>query len=135
MISLKEKLKELTLIDKSIFLAEALTCCTEYLLSEKRGVIEFEDSGFVSILTDGVKYFELREDGLFDSEVFYIEDFMFMIYKMSKAELYSLDEELVRLEKIGSVESKVDSIITDLWKSTLKSSLSEFEIAYGRRDI
>ena len=135
MISLKDKLESLSLVDKSIFLSEALTCCTEYLLSEKREVIEFEDSDFVSILTDGVKYFELREDGLFDSEVFDIEDFMSMIYEMSKAELYSLDEELVRLEKIGSVESKIDSIITDLWKATLKSSLSEFEIAYGKRDI
>ena len=135
MISLKDKLKSLSLVDKSIFLSEALTCCTEYLLSEKREVIEFEDSGFVSILTDGVKYFELREDELFDSETFDIEDFMSMIYDMSKAEVIDLDVKIARLEKIGSIESRVDVIITDLWKSSLQSSLSKFEIVYGKRDI
>ena len=134
MISLKEKIDDLTLIERSSFFTETLDCLTEYLLFEKREVIEFEESDIITILIDEVKYFALREDGLFDSVIFDIEDFMCMIYDMSKAAISDLDEELARLDKIDHVMSKIDVIFTSMCKSSLELSLREFETAYGRSD-
>lgn len=135
MTSLKDELKGFSLIDKSVFLSETLICLTEYLLDEKREIVQFQDESFVTFFDYEAVYFKIREDGLFEKESIDIEDFMSMIYDMSRAELVRLAEEIAQLEKIDGIDSKIEIIITDLWKSTLKSSLSKFEIAYERRDI
>lgn len=135
MKSLKDKLDSLTLIERSSYLTEILDCLTEYLSFERKGIIEFEESDIITILPDKVKYFEEIADDLFKSKEFDIEDFMSMIYDMSKVAISDLDKELTRLDKSDHVMVKIDIIFTEATKSSLKLSLGEFETVYGRSDF
>lgn len=131
-----ERLEKLSLYDKCFFLDDILTCFTEYLLSDKAGAVEFsDDDSFITIFPDKVRYFKEIDDGLFKSKEFDLEFFMSIIYDKSRVTMEGLDEELVCLEKADDVMSKIDIICIKTCKKSLKSSLGEFERAYGRRDI
>ena len=136
MIDFVERLEKLSLYDKCFFLDDILTCFTEYLLSDKAGAAEFsDDDSFITIFPDKVKYFKEIDDGLFKSKEYDIEFFMSIIYDKSRAIIKDLDEELARLDKSDDVMSKIDTICVKTCKKSLKSSLGEFETAYGRSDF